>query len=205
MKKLKRTRLSRLISMNRLTYMCVTDTYVCFYNCSWQMKDQTAENLHHMLQIWVSLSGRSATRLHPGLALGSRPRSWERRSFRKAERLLHGATASTNKSVVLLLFRRSPGMKRDIVGESLAGKRGKREMVTFQRNVIVIDASGELVVLSSSLPCQNMSKRRLVTFREGGDGKIHHATERGKFRMTDHNKQSQEVGSDRHSVGAVCF
>lgn len=36
-------------------------------------------------------------------------------------------------------------------------------------------------------------------------GKIHHARERGKFRMTENNKQSQEVGSQEKFVAAVCF
>ena len=66
-------------------------------------------------------------------------------------------------------------------------------MALFHRNVIMIDASGELALLSPLLLRQNMSQSRLVTFTEGGDGKIHHAKERGKFRMTEHNKQSQEV------------
>lgn len=67
-------------------------------------------------------------------------------------------------------------------------------MALFHRNVIVIDVSGESVLLSPRLLCQNMSQSRLVTSTEGGDGKIHHAKDWGKFRMTEHNKQSQEVG-----------
>lgn len=54
---------------------------------------------------------------------------------------------------------------------------------------------GELALLSPPVLRQNMSQSRLVTFTEGGDGKIHHAKEWRKFRMTEHNKQNQEVGS----------
>ena len=71
-------------------------------------------------------------------------------------------------------------------------------MALFHGNVFVIDASGELVLLSPLLLCQNMSQSRLVTFTEGGDGKIHHAKEWDKFRMTEHNKQGQEVGSQKN-------
>lgn len=74
----------------------------------------------------------------------------------------------------------------------------RTDMALFHRNVIVIDASRELVLLSPLLLNQNMSQSRLVTFTKGGNGKAHHAKEWGKFRMTDHNKQSQEVGSQRH-------
>lgn len=77
-------------------------------------------------------------------------------------------------------------------------------MALFHRNVIVIDASGESVLLSPLLLCQNMSQSRLVTSTEGGDGKIHHAKESGKFRMTEHNKQSQEVGSQKN-LWLLCF
>lgn len=67
-------------------------------------------------------------------------------------------------------------------------------MALLHRNVIVIDVPGERVLLSPLLLHQNMSQSRLVTFTEGGDGKIHHVKDWGKFRMTEHNKQSQEVG-----------
>ncbi len=77
-------------------------------------------------------------------------------------------------------------------------------MALFHRNVIVIDASGELVLLSPLLLRQTMSQSRLVTFIKGGDGKEYHAKEWGKFRMTEHNKQSQEVGLLRH-LRPLCF
>lgn len=44
-----------------------------------------------------------------------------------------------------------------------------------------------------------MLQSRLVAFTKGGDEKMHQAKEWGKIRMTDHNKQNQEVGSQRYS------
>lgn len=70
-------------------------------------------------------------------------------------------------------------------------------MALLCRNVIVIDVPGERVLLSPLLLHQNMSQSRL------GDWKIHHVREWGKFRMTEHNKQSQEVGLQKN-VWLLC-
>lgn len=77
-------------------------------------------------------------------------------------------------------------------------------MAYFHRNVTVIDVSEDLALLSALLLRQSMSRSRLVTFSEGGDGKIHHAKEWDKFRLTENNKQSQEVGSQRN-LWLLCF
>lgn len=68
-------------------------------------------------------------------------------------------------------------------------------------NVFVCVAGMVVVVLlSSPLLRKNISQSRLVvlqkkTPQKTGDVKTFHGNERGKFRLTDHNKQSQEVGS----------
>lgn len=88
------------------------------------------------------------------------------------------------------------------MGGVLGGDEKSTDMALFHRNAAVIDSSGEPVLLSPPLPCQNMSQSRLVTFTKvgggGAGGETHHAKEEGKFRMTRYNKQSQEVGSQRH-------
>lgn len=46
------------------------------------------------------------------------------------------------------------------------------DVALFHRNAAVIDLSGERVLLSPLLLCQNMSQSRLVTFTKGGRGGI---------------------------------
>lgn len=64
---------------------------------------------------------------------------------------------------------------------------------------VFVSVAGRVVVvlLSSPLPRKNISQSRLVVLqkKKEGDVKTFHGNERGKFRVTDHNKQSQEVGS----------
>lgn len=78
-------------------------------------------------------------------------------------------------------------------------------MAVFHRNAIVIDASGESAFLSPLLLCQSMSQSRLVTSTEGRGWENTSYQRASKFRMTEHNKQIQEVGLQRHLWPLCCF
>lgn len=54
------------------------------------------------------------------------------------------------------------------MGGVLGGDEKSTDMALFHRNAAVIDSSGEPVLLSPPLPCQNMSQSRLVTFTKVG-------------------------------------
>lgn len=140
------------------------------------------------LTVWAS---RHA--LTPRLgSQSSQHRSWGSRLFRSTGTPV--ARGSNLRFQNYLLGFKST----QVLGGSQRRRHESREIALLHRNVIVIDASRDLLLLSPLLLCQNISQSRLVTCTAGGDGKIHHAKEWGKFRMTENNKQTQEVGSQEH-------
>lgn len=122
---------------------------------------------HHMLGIRLSLSGRAAMHLHPGLAFRTGSRAHKGTAYSETREPC--CTRQTN-----LLVLTTDKRKGDL-GEFLCDDEKSTDMALFHRNAAVIDSSGEQALLSPLLLCQNMSQSRLVTFTKGGGA--HHAKE----------------------------
>ena len=70
-------------------------------------------------------------------------------------------------SRVTFLKAEEKSRRENFEGKVFVGDEKTAEMALFHRNVTVIDASGELALLSPPLLRQNVSQSRLVTSTEG--------------------------------------
>lgn len=71
----------------------------------------------------------------------------------------------------LYVYKVDKRRKGDLGRKSSAGDGKRADMAPFHRNVTMIDASGELVLLSPLLLRQNMSQSRSVTFMKKKKGR----------------------------------